>query len=185
MEFIGFFVSCLNLIVLLLGLFGMISAQYPILKLWTGKPGRIASFFMFLPVFVSLLVSIFGWLGPDRTSKPYSIMSVVAVVSSVIFSLVAGWIAEKIPSRVVSRRNLGPSCSRCGQELLTDEQVMIEQSLLVQIHQVESARQVEQRTGYRCKSCARLYCKQCLEREPFNSSGGRSCPACGGNFAYM
>lgn len=185
MEVIGILTSCLLILMGLLGLFGMIMGEYPILKLWTGRPGRIASFFLFLPVLLSLLATILGWLGPDRDSSAYSIMNVVALVGCVIFSLLTGWIADKSPSPVGGQRKVGYSCARCGQELLTNDQVMLEQSLLVQVGQVEKARKLEQRTGYQCRSCGRRYCKQCLESASPNLSGGRACPACGGNFGYM
>lgn len=186
MEFIGFFLSCLLIIMGLLGLFGMITGEYPILKLWTGGPGRIASLFIFLPVLISLLASIFGWLGPNRDSPAYSMMNVFALVGCVVFSLLAGWIVEKIPTPDGNQQKAGYSCAWCGQELLTNDQLIYEQILLVQVGQADAARKLVQRTGYQCISCGRRYCKHCLEIRAFpKASGGRACPYCGGDFRYM
>lgn len=185
MEFIGILTTCLLIPMGLLGLLGMITGKYPIFKLWTGRPGRITSFFFFLPVLISFLANFFGWLGPDRDSSAYSIMNVLALVGCVGFSLLAGWIVDKLPSPVNNKYSLGYYCAWCGQELLTNDQIMREQVLLVQVGKAETARELEQRTGYQCISCGRRYCKHCLESAPPNPSGGRACPACGGNLGYM
>ncbi|GEM_PF-1855435 len=183
---IGLLTTCLLIIMGLLGLVGLITGEYPILKLWTGRPGRIASFFIILPVLVSLLASIFAWLGPDKDSPAYSIMNALTLVGCVIFSLLAGWIADKVASPVGGQRKVGYSCAWCGQELLTNDQVMLDQSLLVQVGLAEEARKLELRTGYQCISCGKRYCKQCLEIRAFpNLAGGRACPYCGGDFRYM
>jgi len=48
------------------------------------------------------------------------------------------------------------------------------------------AQTIDQQTGYRCKSCGKEYCKDCLEKKaPGNAFGGKSCPNCNGLFEII
>jgi DNA-directed RNA polymerase subunit RPC12/RpoP len=143
-----------------------------------------ASLFLFLHVLVSFLIAFMGCLGPSD-SPSYNVLNVVTLVGGTIVSLLAGRVVDNMNIPPVSRREVANTCANCGQEILTNEQIMYEQALLVQVGQAQQARMIEQRTGYRCKSCGRQYCKGCLERYARPSlSGGRACPVCGGGFGY-
>jgi DNA-directed RNA polymerase subunit RPC12/RpoP len=185
MEVIGVLVACLLIGMGFAGLMGLVTGVYPIFSIWTGLPGRVASLFLFLPVLVSFLIAFMGWLGPSN-SPSYNVLNVVTLVGGTIVSLLAGWVVDNMSISPVSQREAVNTCANCGREILTNDQVMREQSLLVQVGQAQQARIIEQQTGYRCKSCGRQYCKGCLERSARpNLSGGRACPACGGDFEYM
>jgi ankyrin repeat protein len=68
--------------------------------------------------------------------------------------------------------------------IYAEETVIELQKQAVYVHHNPSeAMQIEQKSGYRCKSCGREYCKDCLEKKaPGNAYGGKSCPNCGGLF---
>ncbi len=81
----------------------------------------------------------------------------------------------------------GHHCRLCRTTIYGEETVIELQKQAVYIHRnVYEAQQIEQKSGYRCKSCGREYCKDCLEKKaPGNIYGGKSCPNCGGLFEIM
>ncbi len=84
-------------------------------------------------------------------------------------------------------RTQGSTCRLCGGTIYGEETVIAMQKQAVYVHHSPyEAQLVEQQSGYRCKSCGREYCKDCLERKaPGNIYGGKSCPNCGGLFEIM
>lgn len=168
------------------GVIGVFGSDYPLFHLWTGRPGRIASWFLILPAVVSILVTAVGLLGRNRSASAYSVANIVILVGGVGLSLVAGWLADRAPEpRGAPDQGVG-RCARCADSLLSREQVMTEQGYLVQLGKSDAARVLEQRSGYRCQSCGRTYCRGCLERAGVpHPEGGVACPACGGRFGYL
>ncbi len=81
----------------------------------------------------------------------------------------------------------GPKCTMCRTTIYGEETVIARQKQAVYVHfNPLEAQQIEQKSGYRCKSCGREYCKDCLEKKaPGNIYGGKSCPGCGGRFEIM
>jgi DNA-directed RNA polymerase subunit RPC12/RpoP len=81
----------------------------------------------------------------------------------------------------------GPRCEMCRQGILGEETVIERQKQAVYVHRNPfEAQMIEQKSGYRCTSCGREYCKDCLEKKaPGNVYGGKSCPRCGGRFEIM
>jgi hypothetical protein len=81
----------------------------------------------------------------------------------------------------------GPICEMCRQQILNEETVIEMQKQAVYVHRNPlEAQMIEQKSGYRCMSCRREYCKDCLEKKaPGNAYGGKSCPKCGGRFEIM
>lgn len=78
-------------------------------------------------------------------------------------------------------------CEMCRTAIYGEETVIARQkhALYVNFNPLE-AQAIEQKSGYRCKSCGREYCKDCLEKKaPGNAYGGKSCPRCGGLFEIM
>ncbi len=75
-------------------------------------------------------------------------------------------------------------CAMRRTTIYAEETVIELQKQAVYVHHNPSeAMQIEQKSGYRCKSCGREYCKDCLEKKaPGNAYGGKSCPNCGGLF---
>ncbi len=78
-------------------------------------------------------------------------------------------------------------CQLCRTAIYGEEIVIALQKQAVYVHQnILEAQMVEQKSGYRCLSCRREYCKDCLEKKaPNNIYGGKSCPKCGGRFEIM
>ncbi len=81
----------------------------------------------------------------------------------------------------------GNTCRMCGGTIYGEETVIAMQKQAVYVQRdLYGAQRIEQQSGYRCKSCGREYCKDCLERKaPGNIYGGKSCPSCGGRFEIM
>jgi hypothetical protein len=52
--------------------------------------------------------------------------------------------------------------------------------------QREILEDIENRRGFRCTSCGRLYCMECLfNHAPSHPDGGKACPKCGGTFEVL
>jgi hypothetical protein len=85
------------------------------------------------------------------------------------------------------RGNAGPKCEMCRTTIYGEETVVETQKQAIYVrHNPVEAQLIEQKSGYRCKSCGREYCKDCLEKKaPGNMYGGKSCPKCGGLFEIM
>ncbi|MCJ7525535.1 MAG: hypothetical protein MUP71_09995 [Candidatus Aminicenantes bacterium] len=85
------------------------------------------------------------------------------------------------------QRNAGPKCEMCRTVIYGEETVIARQKRAVYVNlNPFEAQQIEQKSGYRCTSCRREYCKDCLEKKaPGNIYGGKSCPRCGGRFEIM
>jgi len=81
----------------------------------------------------------------------------------------------------------GPKCTMCRTAIYGEETVIERQKRAVYVNfNPFEAQLIEQKSGYRCKSCGREYCKDCLEKKaPGNAYGGKSCPRCGGLFEIM
>ena len=75
------------------------------------------------------------------------------------------------------------SCHMCHNIMYGEETVItLQKGALAQNNFLEAQR-IEQRSGYRCKSCGKEFCKDCIEKKaPSNNYGGKSCPKCGGLF---
>ena len=84
-------------------------------------------------------------------------------------------------------QNQDHHCQLCRTIIYGEETVIALQKQAVYVHQnILEAQLVEQKSGYRCLSCRREYCKDCLEKKaPGNVYGGKSCPKCGGRFEIM
>ncbi len=82
---------------------------------------------------------------------------------------------------------VGPKCEMCRSTIYGEETVIEKQKRAVYVNfNPLEAQAIEQKSGYRCKSCGREYCKDCLEKKaPANAYGGKSCPCCGGLFEIM
>jgi DNA-directed RNA polymerase subunit RPC12/RpoP len=78
-------------------------------------------------------------------------------------------------------------CEMCRSTIYGEETVIEKQKRAVYVNfNPLEAQAIEQKSGYRCKSCGREYCKDCLEKHaPGNAYGGKSCPRCGGLFGIM
>ena len=79
------------------------------------------------------------------------------------------------------------SCAMCRTTTYGEETVVEMQQQAVYLHHSPlEAQQIERKSGYRCKSCGREYCKDCLEKKaPSNAYGGKSCPSCNGLFEII
>jgi len=45
---------------------------------------------------------------------------------------------------------------------------------------------IEDRRGFRCTKCGRVYCMECLLlHAPDRRGGGKACPSCGGSFEHL
>jgi membrane protease subunit (stomatin/prohibitin family) len=78
-------------------------------------------------------------------------------------------------------------CEMCRTGIYGEETVIERQkhAVYVNFNPLE-AQAIEQKSGYRCTSCGRKYCKDCLEKHaPNNACGGKSCPRCGGRFEIL
>ena len=75
-----------------------------------------------------------------------------------------------------------PKCTMCRQETLSSETVISMQQLEMARNTVQSvmrAMEVEQKCGYRCRNCGKIYCKNCIDRY-----GTVACPKCFGPLEY-
>ena len=93
-------------------------------------------------------------------------------------------IFDKIFKKTNSQIN---KCTLCHQKIYGEETAIEKQKQAIYIHHSPTeATMIEQKSGYRCKSCGREYCKDCLEKKaPSNNAGGKSCPKCGGQFQII
>ena len=78
------------------------------------------------------------------------------------------------------------SCHMCHNTTYGEQTVIrLQKEALAQNNILEALR-IEERSGYRCKSCGKEFCKDCLEKKaPSNAFGGKSCPGCNGLFEII
>jgi hypothetical protein len=78
------------------------------------------------------------------------------------------------------------TCKMCRKIIYSEEKVLSLHSRYIASKDFLSVVDIEQASGYRCKSCGKEYCKDCLEKHaPGNYRGGKSCPSCGGFFEII
>ena len=91
------------------------------------------------------------------------------------------WISMGAPGAGKTHR-----CCLCSIETYGEETVIKEQQYALMRGDTYYAQRIEQKSAYRCKSCGKEYCKDCLEKKaPGNAYGGKSCPSCSGLFEIV
>ena len=113
--------------------------------------------------------------------------------------------AEKVDTILTTTEDTSTkTCQRCGNEILTDAEFRREceaEGAVVHpltgkpvpkeaagLRSLNLSRliELENQRGFRCRSCGRVYCMDCLYNyAPAHRNGGKACPKCGGGFEVL